>query len=172
LAPADIPGLAFTITANTQGRPVLAWSNETITVNLRELMGGFSNTRRGPKPNKLEAAEALISEMLGDGKEHPSTELDEAAETAGITLATMKSARKALGVRAWKREFDGAWIVFLPADRGDGKSNSSPSPTKNSNSSANRFSEKDSIKNRNSNSSADNTKSQSLSGDKNFEDSE
>jgi hypothetical protein len=88
-----------------------------------------------PQTNKLEAAKALISELLGGGKEHPSTELDEAAETAGITLATMKSARKALGVRAWKRDFDGAWMVCLPADPGDGNSDSSPSLAKNPNSS-------------------------------------
>ncbi|MGD0290697.1 MAG: AAA family ATPase [Candidatus Binataceae bacterium] len=172
LAPADIPGLAFTIAANDHGRPVLAWSNEPVNVNLRDVMGGFSNTRRGPKPNKLEAANALISEMLADGQEHPSAELDEAADAARITLATMKSARKALGVRAWKREFDGAWMVSLPADRKGGNPNSSPSPTKNSNSSAKSLWEKHFTNSQNSNSSAENTKSQSLLGDKNFEDLE
>jgi len=84
----------------------------------------------------------------------------------------MKSARKALGVRAWKREFDGAWMVSLPADRKGGNPNSSPSPTKNSNSSAKSLWEKHFTNSQNSNSSAENTKSQSLLGDKNFEDLE
>jgi putative DNA primase/helicase len=118
LAPADITGLAFTIAAKEQDRPVLTWSSEPVTVTLSDLMGGFSNTRRGPKNNKLEAAKALISKTLGDGEEHPSTELDETAEAADITFATMMRARKALGVRAWKGGFDGGWMVCLPAGRG------------------------------------------------------
>ena len=113
LAPADIPGLAFTIAANEQGRPVLAWSNEPVTVNLRDVMGGFSNTRRGPKPNKLEAAKALITDVLGDGRERPGAGLDAAARTAGISIRTLNDAAKALGVRRRKAGFAGGWLWSL-----------------------------------------------------------
>jgi hypothetical protein len=162
LTRADIPGLAYTINANEQGRPFLSWFKEPVTDSLRDVMGGLSNARRGPKPDKLDAAKVLILEVLGDGKEHSSKALDEAADKAGITSATMKAARKALGVRAWKREFDGCWMASLPPGCRDTNSNSSLSTANNSDSSSNRFSEKDFANNRNSNSSVENTMSQSF----------
>jgi hypothetical protein len=73
-APADIPGLAFTIAANEQDRPLLTWCHEAVTLSLRDVMGGFSNSRRGPKPNKLESAKALIADLLSDGKERPGAD--------------------------------------------------------------------------------------------------
>ncbi len=129
LAPADIPGLAFTIDAKEGGRPLLTWSDEAVTVSLRDVMGGFSNTRRGPKPDKLEAAKALIAKILGDGAEHPGADLDAAAKAEGISIRTLNDAAKALGVRRRKDGFAGGWLWSMTQQE-----NSASSPDSNGNS--------------------------------------
>jgi putative DNA primase/helicase len=129
LAPADIPGLAFTIAANEQGRPVLTWCDEVVTLSLRDVMGGFSNARRGPKPNKLELAKSLITDLLSDGKEHPSVDFDTAAKAAEISMRTLNEAAKVLGVERRKDGFAGGWLWSL--DVGE-NSASSPNSYRNS----------------------------------------
>jgi AAA domain-containing protein len=129
LAPADIPGLAFIIAANEGGRPVLTWSNEAVTVSLRDVMGGFSNTRRGPKPDKLEAAKALIARILSDGAEHPGADLDAAAKAAGISNRTLNEAAKALGIQRRKAGFTRGWLWSMTP-----RENSASSPDSNGNS--------------------------------------
>ncbi len=161
LAPADISGLAFTIAANDHGRPVLAWSNEPVTVNLRDVMGGFSNTRRGPKPNKLDAAKALITDMLGDGRKLPGADLDAAARTAGISIRTLNDAAKALGVRRRKEGFAGGWLWSANPQENPA---SSPDYTRNSASSTKPAENKDLSEDRNSASSSANSEGAEFMG--------
>jgi hypothetical protein len=58
---------------------------------------------------------ALIRDVLGDGREHRSEELEEAAKRAGISEGTLSKARKATGVKRHKAGFDGGWLVSLPS---------------------------------------------------------
>jgi hypothetical protein len=65
-------------------------------VTARDLLREPVETRvRGPKPDKLEAAKALIAQELGDGLEHPGAHLDAAAKVAGISIRTLNDAARA-----------------------------------------------------------------------------
>jgi hypothetical protein len=67
---------------------------------------------------KLREAESLLREALADGP-RPSAQVLELADAAGITRATLRRARRALGVRAVSlratHRSDTAWMLPVPA---------------------------------------------------------
>jgi archaellum biogenesis ATPase FlaH len=152
LARAEVPGLAFTIREDERRRARLEWESEPVTVSLRDVMGGFSNTRRprGPKPNKSETAKAFLQEALAGGGWHASNPIIERAEDQGIRYSTLTNARKELAHWRKKPGLADGWEWCL-------KSTSSTSHSNNSASSANPLGENGSIEVANSASSAKNT---------------
>lgn len=78
---------------------------------------------RGPRPDKLEGAKALLSEMLGDGGWHPSRSIISAAKENGIAYRTLTDARSELSVLHRKAGFGGGWDWSLPTTH----NNSAPS---------------------------------------------
>lgn len=115
LAKADVPGLAFTIREDEQGHACLEWEPEPVTLNIHEVMGGFSNASqpRGPKPDKMERAKVLIREMLADGRELRASDVEAAAHAARISTRTLSDAANGLGVRKRTDGFRGPSIWAL-----------------------------------------------------------
>lgn len=71
----------------------------------------------GMKPEKLSVAKKLIQDLLADGKEHPSEELDELAHGGNIAHGTLMQARRELGVRARSKGFNPKkWFIWLPGN--------------------------------------------------------
>jgi putative DNA primase/helicase len=139
LAPTGVSGLAFTITAPSQlGRPVLRWLNESVDVPLRDVIGGFSVSRRGPKPNKLEAAKAFLLEMLKDGRWHLCQIIYD-SKPKEISKATLSEAANALGIKRRKDGLEGGWRWSLSKEN----TGSSPSTHENSKSSSDPHTEND-----------------------------
>jgi hypothetical protein len=64
---------------------------------------------RGPQPHKLEAAKKLLGELLGDGQEHGSDEVEDMAKQWNVSIRTVRDAATQLGVRRRKRGFTGGW---------------------------------------------------------------
>lgn len=117
LARGTIGGLAFKIADNERGEPVVQWEDGEVTLSAHDALGGFSNQKRprGPKPDRTDEAKNLILEVLGDGKEHLSSDLDARAEVVKLSHSTVMNARRALGVRARSKGFgpDKTWFVWL-----------------------------------------------------------
>lgn len=80
-------------------------------------------TSRGPRPDKLEAAKAFLSEMLEDEEWHPSGPIIDAAKASGVAYRTLTDARSGLGILHRKGGFGGGWDWALPTTH----SNSAPS---------------------------------------------
>jgi hypothetical protein len=109
------PALGYRIVEREIGGEIktakLDWLESPLDVTARDLLREPVETRaRGPKPDKLEAAKALIAHELGDGVEHPGAHLDAAARVAGISIRTMNDAARALGVRRRKGGFADGWL--------------------------------------------------------------
>jgi hypothetical protein len=77
------------------------------------LRGPEARRPRGPKPEKLETAKALIRNMLADGVEHPAAKLIDAAKKCGISVSTLDDAVDELGVKRRKAAFGGGWLWSL-----------------------------------------------------------
>ncbi|HUY18679.1 MAG TPA: DnaB-like helicase N-terminal domain-containing protein [Candidatus Binataceae bacterium] len=103
---------------------------------------------RGPKPDKLETAKALIQGLLSDGREHPAADLDRTAKSAGISHGHLMNARSELGVVTRRQDFGGrgAWFVSLP------NPDSMPTEPENSDSMRNPLPDKDFAKSQDPNS--------------------
>jgi len=115
LARADLPGLAFAIREDEEGRARLEWEPEPVRLNIREVMGGFSNARRprGPKADKLEDAKAFLRETLSDGEKHSSNRLIAEAKALGISYSTLDRASRELSVNRKKARSAGDWTWQL-----------------------------------------------------------
>ena len=111
------PALSFRIVEHTLNGNIktqrIEWLGP-VEITSRELLREPESQARSPRGEKREKAQALISEFLADGLEHPSKDLDEAAEAAGISKATIWQMRKQLGVQARKPGFAGDWLIWLP----------------------------------------------------------
>jgi hypothetical protein len=114
LARADVPGLAFTIREDDEGRARLEWEPEPVTVSIREVMGGFSNSRRprGPKADKLDEAKAFLHQSLADGEQHPSDPLIAEAKAQSISYSTLDRAARELGVNRKKGFAGWTWRLY------------------------------------------------------------
>ncbi len=67
----------------------------------------------GNTATKTEQAERLILELLADGKELASEEIDRAAEDAGISARTVRAAKKNLDGRITSKRIGAAWYHTL-----------------------------------------------------------
>lgn len=64
-------------------------------------------------PSAMEEAQAFLKQSLAEGP-RPSAEVQQAAQTAGITPTTLRRARRQLGVVARVEGFQGRWVLALP----------------------------------------------------------
>jgi hypothetical protein len=71
--------------------------------------------KRGPDPEKLQAACEFLREALSDGEYHDSDELLKQAQGQGIRRSTLWQAKERLQIKAKKRGFAGGWAWVLPS---------------------------------------------------------
>src|SRR5262249_52698985 len=108
-------GLAFGIvTSSGSGGPVLSWSSDPVTLTADEVLG-----EQPGDTSALEEGKAFLLETLGNGV-RPAEEVDREAQRAGISKGTLKRAKKALGIHAFKvGPFEGGeWRLELPSHEG------------------------------------------------------
>jgi putative DNA primase/helicase len=102
-------GLAYRIdNAGTAGR--VQWESQAVKITADEAM---APRKKGPPPEKRAEAEEWLRSMLANGP-IGAAELKSAARRSGISLETLKRARKVLDVKTG-RDSAGKRIVFLSA---------------------------------------------------------
>jgi putative DNA primase/helicase len=124
LAP-SMDGLAFRLEAPAEGEVArVSWEPDPVPLKARDVLGGFGNQRRprGPKPDKLDAAKALITEALADGEWHLSHPVTKSAEPHGLAYRRLIDAAKALGIEKRKTGFTSGWLWRLPPAARDNNS--------------------------------------------------
>jgi hypothetical protein len=112
----DATGLAFHIEGTTIGSTAgplttsrVCWESEPVSITADELM-------EAEKPSSVSAVDAAVDwlrETLSDGPVRASS-IFEQANAAGISNATLKRAKNALGVKATKLGMSEGWAWSLP----------------------------------------------------------
>ena len=75
-----------------------------------ELLAGADTAKT---ESKTAQAEALILELLADGKRMPSAELEKAVNERGISSRTMRTAKSRIGDRLVTEKDGTAWVCYL-----------------------------------------------------------
>ena len=75
-----------------------------------ELLAGTDTAKT---ESKTAQAEALILELLADGKRMPSAELEKAVNERGISSRTMRTAKSRIGDRLVTEKDGTAWVCYL-----------------------------------------------------------
>ena len=75
-----------------------------------ELLAGTDTAKT---ESKTAQAEALILELLADGKRMPSAELEKAVNERGISSRTMRTAKSRIGDRLVTEKDSTAWVCYL-----------------------------------------------------------
>jgi hypothetical protein len=119
LAPPS-PGLAYRlvgveIPVRTRQGPVattvgkVQWLDDEITISADEAVNGTT-----PKESKVEAAMEWLADVLSDGPV-AQTLIEEAAKRDGVSIWTMRDAKKKMGVVSKQdRGFHGGWVWTMP----------------------------------------------------------
>jgi hypothetical protein len=107
-----VSGLAFHI-EEIDGRATLTWEAGEVHQRLDEVLREERNEKG---PAKVKQAKDLIRQLLTDGKELPSDELDKRGAEHGISASTVWRARREIGCRARRKGFSGPWYVSLPIE--------------------------------------------------------
>jgi hypothetical protein len=109
------PGLAFTIT----GDPArLEWEPDPVDLSADDLMpkssGRGNGAKRGPEPEKHEAAVEWLLDVLADGPMNVGA-LKTEADDAGLAWATVRRAQQTLNIKPKKEKVKGGpWYWELP----------------------------------------------------------
>jgi AAA domain len=94
--------------------PYIIWGNELVTVTANEAMQAAVGGA-GSASLKREAIE-FLRERLAGGRAK-TADVEEEAEAHGISKATLRRARKELGVKPWRnRGLKGDWYLELPPE--------------------------------------------------------
>ena len=75
-----------------------------------ELLAGTDTAKT---ESKTAQAEALILELLADGRKMPSAELEKAVNDRGISSRTMRTAKSRIGDRLVTEKNGASWICHL-----------------------------------------------------------
>lgn len=110
----DANGLAYEIEEADAGNgiraPRIVWDGP-VSITAEDALG----QRKDRNPDALEEAKGFIADMLNAGPVSAKHALKE-ARAHGISNASLKRAKDALGIEATKDGYQGAWQWALPAD--------------------------------------------------------
>ena len=107
LGPA-IGGLAFRITTEN-GMPRLNWDQGVVNLTANDVLGSVEGRESQDAQHQ---AESWLQNTLAKGPV-PAQEIEARANTAGLSWATVRRAKEALGVVAEKRSYCGGWVGRL-----------------------------------------------------------
>lgn len=113
----DDGGVSYTIepcTIDGGIESVRVMWGDRIEGSAREILADVEGDQDDGKTSEFEDACEFITDTLSSG-EMPVKEFNHDASCAGYSTATIKRARKSLGVIAKKSDMDGGWTVSLPA---------------------------------------------------------
>ncbi len=112
----DQGGLAFTLTKRhglPDAMPHIEYEADPVTDTNADDALSNEPRKRGPAPEAQEEAEQFLRDALADGPQ-PTKEVEkEAREGYGIASATLKRARKSLGVESYRPVIPGPWMLRL-----------------------------------------------------------
>jgi len=97
-------------TTNDISAPAIVWE-ERVTISAEEALA--ANTTKPDAAPAREAAEDFLRTVLAE-KPLPVRQIESEAKEAGLSWATVKRAKDALGVRTSKAALDGGWVWALP----------------------------------------------------------
>ena len=109
----SVASVQFAVVVNAAGMPAIAWNTPP---------HAHESTRRRTRPRRqgrpaLDAAVEFLRELLADGP-LPMAEVAQAADSAGITIPTLRRAKSLLAVESKKqgqpRSDSQAWMWLLP----------------------------------------------------------
>lgn len=120
----DCGGLAFTI----EGDPIGAvhWERDPVLMSADDAVAEEAGQKRGPSADALEDAKTLLRDELKDGpkrcgydkrdpsKAEPGTIW--AAAMEAVSWSTLRRAKSALRIRAYREQFRGFYMWELPAE--------------------------------------------------------
>ncbi len=106
------PSLLFRLVQNSgDSVAALEWVAGTSALTADDLLASHDPR----KTDALEEAIAFLRVELDEGAK-PVLDVEQHAKQAGIKFATLKRARRHLGIRARRKGFSGQWLVSLPDD--------------------------------------------------------
>jgi hypothetical protein len=110
LAP-DTGGLAYRIeSVEADGCPVVAWEPEPVSLSADDAL---SNRDAGGGRTEREDVAEWLTELLAGGP-RPACDVEREARAAGHSMATVRRAKAAIGVKSRKCAFGGGWEWALP----------------------------------------------------------
>jgi len=108
----DGGGLAYRIEPRgANDHPVVVWEPDAVSVSADDALAGDRDDAGG-RTERDDAADWLRA-ILADGP-RPAREVEREADEAGISRATLRRAKAAIGVQSRKPDFDGSWKWTLP----------------------------------------------------------
>jgi putative DNA primase/helicase len=110
-----VPGLAYRIGPDDQGRVTIQWEPGPVTDTIEEVFRAEQDPEKG---QKLAQACAIIREVCRNGPA-PVSELERRARDMRIGESTLNTARKLLGCKPLKPKFASGWMVALPSKSDD-----------------------------------------------------
>ena len=116
----DMPGLAFQIAEDQDGRPMLQWISGDVNENLIDVLCREQDSQRDSTSTKLEHATKLIRILLADGP-RLAVEIHKSLSDLGISERTIWRARRQLGVEITRAGFGkgSSVMVTLPSSPSD-----------------------------------------------------
>ena len=94
-----------------QGGDAFVWLG-AYDITADELLAG---TDTGKAESKTAQAEALILDLLANGKKMPSAELEKAVNDRGISSRTLRTAKARIGSRLVTEKNGASWVCYLRA---------------------------------------------------------
>jgi len=90
------------------------WTSQPVEISADEALEP-NRKSRGPSPEALDDAKEFLLSALADGP-RPSSEVeDEAKNAQGISKKTYHRARVELGIKPYREQVPGTWIIALPS---------------------------------------------------------
>jgi archaellum biogenesis ATPase FlaH len=110
-------GLAFRLEP-MDGIAVVAWEAEPVTLTADEALAAVMRKSEDRRKRPIEASADWLREQLAVGPV-PMRTIELCSKDAGLTWASVRRAKKRLGVVSLKPDFGGEWLWALPPADGD-----------------------------------------------------
>src|SRR5262245_3502864 len=111
-------GLAFRLEQRIVGEPEkgmvassVVWESSHVETTADQALQETEGLQGGDRP--IAKAEEFLLSILGK-ESVPTKQVEKQAKEAGLSWATVRRAKKALGIRSYKSDVEGGWLWELP----------------------------------------------------------